>query len=128
MRMINIRVFIKALKISWIRRVILNSENNSVVCSVKNRFQKFLSLGQGYANNIKQDTENPFWKEILQNWFDYCNNVKIETINNILDSPLWYNRNLLNGENLCINNWFKKGIRYVSDILDEHGNFYQFDV
>ena len=29
MRMINIRVFIKALKISWIRRVILNSNNNS---------------------------------------------------------------------------------------------------
>ena len=40
---------------------------------------------------------------------------------------MWYNRNLLNGENLCINNWFEKGIRYVSDILDEHGNFYQFD-
>ena len=128
MRMINIRVFIKALKISWIRRVILNSENNSWYALSKIDFQKFLSLGQGYANNIKQDTENPFWKEILQNWFDYCNNVKIETINHILDSPLWYNRNLLNGENLCINNWFKKGIRYVSDILDEHGNFYQFDV
>ena len=60
MQMINIRVFIKALKISWIRRVILNSENNSWYALSKIDFQKFLSLVQGYANNIKQDTENPF--------------------------------------------------------------------
>ena len=26
---------------------------------------------------------------------------------------------------MFINDWFKKGIRYISDILDEHGNFYQ---
>ena len=128
MRMINIRVFIKALKISWIRRVILNSDNNSWYALSTIDFQKFLSLGQGYANNIKQHTENPFWKEILQNWFDYCNNLKIETTNHILDSPLWYNRNLSNGENIFINDWFKKGIRYISDILDEQGNFYQFDI
>ena len=51
MRMINIRVFIKALKISWIRRVILNSDNNSWYALSTIDFQKFLSLGQGYANN-----------------------------------------------------------------------------
>ena len=41
MRMINIRVFIKALKISWIRRVILNSENNSWYALSKIDFQSF---------------------------------------------------------------------------------------
>ena len=52
MRMVNIRVFIKALEISWIRRVILNSDNNSWYALSTLDFQKFLSLGQGYANNI----------------------------------------------------------------------------
>ena len=75
MQMINIRVFIKALKISWIRWVILNSDNNSWYALSTIDFQKFLSLGQRYAKNTKQHTENPFWKEILQNWFDFCNNL-----------------------------------------------------
>ena len=27
----------------------------------------------------------------------------------------------------CIYDWYRNGIRQVSDIFDEHGNFYDFD-
>ena len=36
--------------------------------------------------------------------------------------------NLIRGQNLYINNWFKKGIKQISNLLDINGNFYQFDV
>ena len=61
------------------------------------------------------------------NWQEFCNNVKIEPTREILDSPLWYNNNLRNGSNYCIYDWYRKEIRQVSDLLDEHGNFYDFD-
>ena len=60
-------------------------------------------------------------------WQEFCNNVKTETTREILDASLWYNNNLRNGSNYCKYDWYRKGIRQVSDLLDEHGNFYDFD-
>ena len=39
---------------------------------------------------------------------------------------LWHNQNLINGGNLYISDWYKKGKRYVSDLIDENGNLYEF--
>ena len=52
----------------------------------------------------------------------------MESIKQILCSPLWFNNNLIRGQNLYIYNWFKKGIKQISDLLDINRNFYQFDV
>ena len=127
LRMININSFIKALKITWLRRVIISSENISWNKLSNIDFQKLFSLGQGYVNEIKQLIDNPFWRELLQNWADLCNRVKVETVQHVLDSPLWYNQKLNNGGNYYIKEWWKKGVRQISDILDEQGEFYQFE-
>ena len=39
---------------------------------------------------------------------------------------MWHNQNLINGGNLYISDWYKKGIRYVPDLIDENGNLYEF--
>lgn len=61
-------------------------------------------------------------------WSEFCDFVNVETIYQILDSPLWYNRNLMQGTNYFIKNWFEKGIRRISDLLDQNGNFYTFEM
>ena len=53
--------------------------------------------------------------------------VNVETVWQILDSPLWYNKNLIQGTNLLIKNWYEKGIRLVSDLLDQNGNLHNFE-
>ena len=70
---------------------------------------------------------NPFWKDILISWADFCKEVKAEEIKSILSSPLWFNTHLRNGNNLYVNNWYSKEIRTVGDILDDNGNWYTFD-
>ena len=51
LRMININTFIKALHVSWLRRIIIQSDNASR-CSVSNiDFGKLLSFGSGYIKN-----------------------------------------------------------------------------
>ena len=127
LRMVNINVFIKSLKITWLRRVIQNSKNVSWYTLSGIDFQKLFKFGMGYAKRFKQNLQNPFWKDVLQNWADFCKDVKIDSINQILDSPLWYNENLLNGTDFCIRDWHDKGIILVSDIIDEEGNIYQFE-
>ena len=85
--MINVNIFIKALKISWLRRIVKHSDSISwyMYTLSKISFLNLLSLGQGYANEITKNIDNPFWKDILKNWHDSCNLVEIEIIQNVLD-------------------------------------------
>ena len=90
-------------------------------------FQTIFCLGSGYKKLPEiSNLQNPFWIDIITCWSDFCNKFIIETAQDILDSPVWHNQKLINGGNLYISDWYKKGIRYVSDLIDENGNFYDF--
>ena len=126
--MVNISEFINALKISWFRRVIQSSENVEWYSLSKVDFHKLLSCGSGYSIDLSKNLSNPFWKDCLNSWAKFCKVCKVESIKQNLCSPLRFNNNLIRGQNSYINNWFKKGIKQISDLLDINGNFYQFDV
>ena len=122
--MININTFIKALHISWLRRIIKQSDNVSW-CSVSNiNFEKIFNLGSGFIKTLMVNIQNPFWKNILKDWTSFCDCIDIEKTKHILDTPLWYNKKLINGHDFYINQWYRKGIRQVSDLLDDQGNIY----
>ena len=108
LRMINAQYFIKALKITCLKKVIKNNESTTWYDLSNIDFQKLFTLGPVYTRQLKQIIRNPFWKDVLQSWSDFCNAITCETVYQILESPLWYNKNLHNGENFCFQNWFKK--------------------
>ena len=88
LRMINISYFIKALKVSWMRRVVQNSENSAWYTLSHIDFTSLLSYGHGYAAQIHRDIDNPFWKDFLLSWISYCDKLKIENIKEVLDIPI----------------------------------------
>ena len=126
LRMINISYFIKALNISWFRRVIQNTENGAWYALSNINFMSILSYGHGYATQIYAYIDNPFWKDLLLSWSTYCDKLKVGNIKEVLDSPIWYNSNLTRGHTFYINEWFNKGLRLISDLVDLNGNIYQF--
>ena len=76
--MTNINTFIKALHVSWLRRIIIQSDNTSW-CSVSNiDFGKLLSFGSGYIKTALTNIVNPFWKDILNDSISFCNSIDIE--------------------------------------------------
>ena len=123
----HIYSFIKALKISWLRRVIQQANYTTWYILNPIDFDKVLSLGGEYARNLAMNIRNPFWKDILISWTDFCKEVKSEEIKSVLSLPLWFNTHLGNGNNLYVNNWYSKGIKTIGAILDDNGNFYTFD-
>ena len=123
----HIYSFIKALKISWLRRVIQEANNTTWYILKPIDFDNVLSLGGEYARNLAVNIRNPFLEDILISWADFCKEVKSEEIKSILSSPLWFNTHLRNGHSLYVNNWYSKGIKTLGDILDDNGNFYTFD-
>ena len=69
---------------------------------------------------------NPFWKHTFESWVQYIHSFKIDTLIKTIYSPLWGN-SLINGNgNYIINEWYNKGIRNVIDLIDENGQFYEF--
>ena len=127
LRMININIFVKALKISWMRRQILYHESISWHIVSRIDFEKKNNMGSGYLQEIINAINNPFWKDILRSWSQFCNSVEINSTKDVLGSPIWYNKNLTNEHNFYIKNWYGKGVRYISDLLDENGNVLVFE-
>ena len=55
-------------------------------------------------------------------WAEFCKNLPVENIGQIIDSPLWHNENIDRGK-ILFKNWHEKGIRVVFDILVKMANF-----
>ena len=74
------------------------------------RLPKTFYFGNWACNPV----ETKFTKSILEKLSSklgrICKEVKIESVNQGLDSPLWYNQNLLNSSDICIRDWYNKGI------------------
>ena len=48
------------------------------------------------------------------------------TEDDILKSPIYYNNNIkIGGLDIYYRSWFNKGIKYVNDLVNENGDFYQ---
>lgn len=127
LRMIHINNFIKALKITWIRRLIVSSHSNLWSSLSNIDFIKLLTVGDGFSVLNIQRLKNPFWIDLLQSWKEFTRHLNIENISEILHSPIWYNSLLNCGQNVCIKNWYDKGVRSISDFINADGQFYNFE-
>ena len=105
----GLRIPQKAFKISWLRRVIQQANNTSRHILNQIYFDKVLSLGEEYARNLAVHIRNPFWKDVLISWAEFCKEVKSEEIKSVISAPLWFNTHLRNGKNLYAKNWDSKG-------------------
>lgn len=83
-------------------------------------------MGDNYAGIKLENVINPFWKDVLKSWKLFCKSVQVETLEDILYSPVWFNSNFLHGQNFYIKDWYDKGIRNVMDLLNTEGQFYQY--
>lgn len=98
--MIQIDSFITALKVTWLRRQILHPGCTWSSLSHINMDSIFT---KGDIAGIKANgLMNPFWKDLVISWNHFCKAVRIETQEDILNCPVWFNSNMNKGQNLYI--------------------------
>lgn len=90
-------------------------------------FSKLFVFGDGFVENKAQDLQNPFWKDLLQGWKKFMRSFKIDSLTEMLYSPIWFNSNLHRGGNLFIRNWHERGVRSIIDFYNHNGELYTFD-
>ena len=126
MRMVNIHMFEKSLKLEWIKRIInQNAKNPSPWCDLliadTGKLDNITNLGPDWCNVLIQRTQNPFWSQIFKYWKDFAN--KQSPLNNldIIQAPLWYNSQI-SKDTLYLTTWRNKGIIMIGDIVHQDGN------
>ena len=123
LRMVNVSVFITSLRVTWLRRLVMFSDNDNWTALSRIHLNKLFSLGDSYIRTVINNLRNPFWEHILEIWVQ---SFKIDSLIKTIYSPFWGN-SLINGNgNYVINEWYNKGIRNVIDLIDENGLFYEF--
>ena len=127
LRMVEINAFITSLKVTWLRRLILNSENNNWSLLSGLNFNELVCLGDQYFKSKIRNLHNPFWRDFLNSLHTFYSVIKIEELDDILCTPLWCNSNLSKNENFLFKNWFEMGVRNVIDIVDTNGYIYEFE-
>ena len=60
--MVNVNEFITSLKVTWLRRLIIFSDNDNWSSLSSINLNKIFSLGDTYSKTVIKDLRNPFWR------------------------------------------------------------------
>ena len=65
LRMIKINKFIESLKVTWLRRILISTNECSWNRLSRVDFRKLVIFGDGYAKLCASNLSNPFWIDVL---------------------------------------------------------------
>ena len=128
LKMINIGQFIKALKCTWIRRLVNSTKSSSWISVFQTTYGQnaqtyFFELGDDYLNTLTITNNNIFWKDVFNSWKSTIKYIQPNR-HNLLYLPLWLNSNIKIGSRSVIyKDWYKKGVKNIGDLMDSNNTF-----
>ena len=128
--MVHLESYVKSLKVTWLRRILLSSPKSSLITIFNETCQcelsSLLQFGPEYPKQLAKKCNNLFWKELLNAFSEFLYIVLKNS--NQQDHPLWFNSNIsIENNPIFINSLYKKGFFYVSDLFNKDGNFLSFE-
>lgn len=130
LKMINLSAFILALKSTWIRKIFRQNCNwlNILFASSNLDQENFFNFGTGYINSQNINFSNKFWQDVFNAWEIITDKEKDNSWDFFLCNPIWFNKLVkIDNKSVFYSDWFKKGIVYINDVLDENGKFLSFE-
>ena len=125
-RMVHPESYIKALKLSWIRRIFNcdTSWKSLLLFECSTTEQKLYSFGDFYINMLKRRTKNMFWKEVLNVYIELRMGIDTQSFDNVMRMPIWFNSQIsIGGSSIFYKKWYDKGIQFICDLFTENGKF-----
>ena len=128
LKMINIKKFEQALKVSWVRQFLSSSDSQWYRLFKKSYGypDKILSFGEDFSKLSLKNMTNPFWYNVINNWIDIHHQIPITSNNEILQTCIWYNSQIFKGPTF-FPDWFKQGIHLIGDITNTNGRLLKLE-
>ena len=122
MKMVDIYNFDKALKVSWVKRLLCqtNSLWNVLFRQTHENTSKILHFGDNWCDKILPTIKIPFWKDVIGDWSLLCKKQQIKTNSDILQSCLWYNSKIFKSA-ICFPDCTNNEIYLIGDIVSPNG-------
>ena len=97
--MLDVKSFLSALKISWLKRILSDDGKLTkilqamcpLICSIKKR-------GGEFANIIMQRVKDPFWEDVFKHYKKLCGKCMPVTFDDFASECVHYNVNICRGE------------------------------
>ena len=86
--MVSTSKFIQSLKATWLRRILLSSNDSSWNTLLHIDFRKLVSFRDGYAKNCALTLRNPFWIDVVNSWKAFLKCNTIVQIEDVLNAPI----------------------------------------
>ena len=124
LKMPDIETTIKAIKLTWIKRLITKNNNYTKIANANSHIDNFNTFFDG---NMKVEhmliRPSPFYEQLIEYWHE-IRDLEQPNCNQLLNEPLWLNHNILIGNKPAQQKeWEDKGINILNDILNENGSF-----
>ena len=112
LKMVHLESYVKSLKVTWLRRILLSSPTSSLITIFNETCQcelsSLLQFGPEYPKQLAKKCNNLFWKELLNAFSEFLYIVLKNS--NQQDHPLWFNSNIsIENNPIFINSLYKKG-------------------
>ncbi len=97
LKMIDFENFMIALKSSWIRRLIFSNSKwtNLFKANFGHNMQTLMKFGIDFTNMIMKNSNNRFWKDVLQCWRTIID-VQKGNCDRLFNEHIWYNPDIKN--------------------------------
>ena len=127
--MVQLNSYISALKISWIRRLIItNSKYKTLFETVHTNIKDLMNRGATYIEEIKRHCKNKFWWDVLDEWKKLIIHLIPKSASDIMGSSIWNNMNIkINNTPMFYRRWYDKNIHFIRDLMDEHGQLLTYE-
>ena len=130
--MVHIVTQNKALKASWVKRLISDDDAfwKQYILSMLPKMDNLIffecNLSKMDLDIVVPNLHNSFWREILECWCEF--NYLDHENPNAEQCTLWYNSNIrIANKPVFYKKYSELGMNYYKDLLDTNGKIYNFD-
>ena len=123
LKMVAIKSFLAALKISWLKRILHDDGKLSkILQAMCPLIQNVKQRGGEFANIIMQKVKNHFWFDVFKHYKKISAKRTPVTFDDFVSECLHYNVNICRGKRVvCIRNWMDCCIVSLGHLVGPHG-------
>jgi hypothetical protein len=123
----NIKVFIDALKLTWIRKFFQTNHNWRHIVLVNYPFlDDIRHYGPEVFHGYKK--KNAFWGDVFCAYSKVFYNNTVGNVNEALSEPICFNKRIQIGNApLKRKDWIRRGLRYIGDFFGPDGKLYDYE-
>lgn len=123
LKMVNIKTYLSALKITWIKRILLNKGKlTNILLAMCPLIQNIKQHGCEFVNVIMQRIENPFWVDVLKHFMNLYRKCVPESVEDFVCECIHYNNNICREKKVVFHrNWIRSGIISIGQLIGRNG-------